>query len=89
MEGSASQPAESLTSQKGEQGYREHRRLPSNETAQFAVSLGVVATTVADALNIVPAKLDAVTASMLGAVGARVAWGNKRWKDKHADRPED
>jgi hypothetical protein len=63
--------------------------LPSNETAQFAVSLGVVATTVADVLNIMPAKLDAVAASLLGSAVAGVAWGNKRWKDKHADRPED
>ena len=47
------------------------------------------ATTVADVLNIMPAKLDAVAASLLGAVVAGVAWGNKRWKDKHADRPED
>jgi hypothetical protein len=76
-------------SQKEEQGYREHRRLPSNETAQFAASLGVVATTISDVLNIMPAKLDAVAASLLGAVIAGVAWGNKRWKDKHADRPED
>jgi hypothetical protein len=63
--------------------------LPSNEIAQFAFSLGVVTTTVADVLDIMPVKLDAVAASLLGAVVGSVAWANKRWKDKHADRPED
>jgi len=62
--------------------------LPSNETTQFAVGIGVAASSVADFLNIMPGKLDAVAASLLGAAVAGVAWGNKRWKDKHADRPE-
>jgi len=80
---------DSSDSQKEEQGRREHRRLSSNEPAQATASLGVVTTTVADALNIMPAKLDAVAASLLGTVVVGVTWGNKPWKDKHADRPED
>jgi len=80
---------ESAEHQREKQEKPERSRLPSNETTQFAVSLGIMTTTIADIANILPNKLDAVTASILTAVVAGVAWGNKRWKDKHADRPED
>jgi hypothetical protein len=43
----------------------------------------------ADALNVLPGKWDAVAASFLGAAVASVAWGNRRWKDRHGSRPED
>jgi hypothetical protein len=35
-----------------------------------------------------PARLDAVAASLLGAVVAGAAWGNKRWRDEHTIDPK-
>lgn len=67
----------------------ERSRLPSNEVTQFAVSVGALASNVADALGMIPARADGLAVGTLAAVVAGVAWGNKRWKDKHGDRPED
>jgi hypothetical protein len=76
-------PAQAAKGRKPERSW-----LPSNETTQFAVSIGALGSTVSDALNIMPGKLDAVVASALAAVVTGVAWGNKRWKDRHGDRPQ-
>ena len=65
----------------------ERPRFPSNEITQFAAGIGVMLSSVADAFNVMPGKWDAVAASLLGAVVTGVAWGNKRWKDRHGDRP--
>ncbi|MGH3248660.1 MAG: hypothetical protein ACRDOI_20995 [Trebonia sp.] len=80
---SAGLPAQAAKGRKPERSW-----LPSNETTQFAVSIGALGTTVSDALNIMPGKWDAVAASALAAVVTGVAWGNKRWKDRHGDRSQ-
>jgi len=67
----------------------ERSRLPGNDTTQMVAGIGIALSSVADALNVLPGKWDAVAASFLGAAVASVAWGNRRWKDKHGNRPED
>jgi hypothetical protein len=67
----------------------ERSRLPANDTTQVVAGIGIALSSVADALNVLPGKWDAVAASFLGAAVASVAWGNRRWKDKHGNRPED
>jgi hypothetical protein len=67
----------------------ERSRLPSNEAAQFVVSIGALASSVADAFGMIPARVDGIAAGTLAAVVAGVAWGNKRWKDRHGDRSKD
>jgi hypothetical protein len=76
-------PAQAAKKRKPERSW-----LPSNETTQFAVSISALGSTVSDALNIMPGKWDAVVASALAAVVTGVAWGNKRWKDRHGDRSQ-
>ena len=91
-DGAASKIAErqeSLEDQGQKRRRPERSRLPSNETAQLVVGVSVVASSVAGAINVLPGRWDAVAASVVGAVAAGVAWGNKRWKDKHGNRPED
>jgi hypothetical protein len=61
----------------------ERSRLPANDTTQMVAGIGIAVSSVADALNILPGKWDAVAASFLGAAVASVAWGNRRWKDRH------
>lgn len=78
-----------LESQREERRRPERPRLPSNEISQVVAGVGVTLSSVADALNVLPGRWDAVAASFLGAVVAGVAWGNKRWKDRHGNRPED
>ena len=56
---------------------------------QVAAGAGIFVSSVAEAVNILPGRWDAVAASFVGAAAAGVAWGNKRWKDKHGNRPED
>jgi hypothetical protein len=63
--------------------------LPSDATMHVAAGAGVFVSSVADAVNVLPGRWDAVVASFLGAVVAGVAWGNKRWKDRNGNRPED
>lgn len=78
-----------LESQEEERRRPERSRLPANETAQWALGIGVALSSLSDALNVLPAKWDAVAIGFLGAAVSGVAWGNKRWKDKHGNRPED
>jgi hypothetical protein len=75
--------------QREERRRPERPRLPANETTQMAAGIGVTLSSVADALNVLPGRWDAVAASFPGAAVAGVAWGNKRWKDRHGHRPED
>ena len=63
--------------------------LPANDTSQMVAGIGIAVSSIADALYVLPGKWDAVAASFLGAAVAGVAWGNRRWKDKHGNRPED
>ena len=69
----------------------ERSRLPSNEATQVAAGASIFVSSVIDAAGLLPGRWDAVAASFLGAVVAGVAWGNKRWKDRHGHghRPED
>jgi hypothetical protein len=67
----------------------ERSRLPSDTTMQVTVGLTLFGSSLADAFKVSPGRWDAVAASFVGAVAAGVAWGNKRWKDKHGNRPED
>jgi hypothetical protein len=80
---------EPLEDQKQKRKTPERSRLPSNETAQLAAGVSIAVSSVADAVNVLPGRWDAVAVSVLGAVAAGIAWGNKRWKDKHGHRPED
>jgi hypothetical protein len=80
---------DSPESQREERRRPERSRLPANEATQMVAGIGVAISSVADALNVLPGRWDAVAASFLGALVAGVAWGNKRWKDKHGNRPED
>jgi hypothetical protein len=74
--------------QEGKRTRPERRWLPSNETAQVLIGAGVAVSSLADAVSVLPGRWDAVVASSAAAIGAGIAWGNKRWKDKHGDRPE-
>jgi len=69
----------------------ERSRLPSNEATQAAAGASIFISSVIEAAGLLPGRWDAVAASFLGAVVAGVAWGNKRWKDRHGHghRPED
>jgi hypothetical protein len=62
--------------------------LPSNETSQVVVSLDALFTVINASYHVVPGKVDAIGAAALGVVVAGVAWANKRWKDRHGNRPE-
>jgi hypothetical protein len=69
-------------------GKKERSWLPSNETSQVVVSADALFTAINASYHIVPGKVDGIAAAALGLVVAGVAWANKRWKDKHGDRPE-
>jgi hypothetical protein len=75
--------------QEQKQGKPERSWLPSDATMHVAAGAGVFVSSVVDAVNVLPGRWDAVVASFLGAVVAGVAWGNKRWKDRDGNRPED
>ena len=62
--------------------------VPRADMVQAISNIGMVATSIAVALNDVPAKWEAVAASGVAAVVANVAWANRRWKEKHGDRSE-
>jgi hypothetical protein len=80
---------ESLADQGQKRRTPERPRLPSNETAQLVAGVSIAVSSVADAVNVLPGRWDAVATTALGAVAAGIAWGNKRWKDKHGHRPDD
>jgi hypothetical protein len=67
----------------------ERSRLPRSDTAQMVAGYGIALASLADAVNILPGKWDAVLTGFLGAAVATVAWANRRWKEKHGHRPED
>lgn len=75
--------------QEQKQSKPERSRLPANDTTQMLAGIGITLSSVADAVNVLPGRWDAVLASFLGAAVASVAWANRRWKDKHGNRPED
>jgi hypothetical protein len=75
--------------QRQEQTHREHSRLPSNEATAFAVSVSSLLSLVAETANVIPVRAEGIVGGSLAAVLAGVAWGNRRWKDKHGDRSKD
>jgi hypothetical protein len=78
-----------LESQREDRRTPERPRLPKNDTAQMVAGYSIAFASVADAVNILPGRWDAVLAGFLGAAVATVAWANRRWKEKHGHRPED
>ncbi len=62
--------------------------VPRADVVQAISNIGMLATSIAVALNDVPGKWDAVAASGVAAVVANVAWADRRWKEKHGDRSE-
>jgi hypothetical protein len=92
---SAEKPASRIDSRAISEHKEEARRqkperswLPSNETTQVAVSVSTLFSIISNVYHIMPDKPDAIAAGALGVVLSGVAWANKRWKDKHGDRPE-
>ena len=67
---------------------QERSWLPSNEISQVAVSVDALFSVVNASYHVIPGKIEGIAAAALGVVVAGVAWANKRWKDKHGDRPE-
>ena len=78
-----------LEGQREDRRTPERSRLPKNDTAAMVAGYGIAFASVADAVNILPGKWDAVLAGFVGAAVATVAWANRRWKEKHGHRPED
>jgi hypothetical protein len=78
-----------LEGQREDRRTPERSRLPRSDTAQMVAGYGIALASLADAVNILPGKWDAVLTGFLGAVVATVAWANRRWKEKHGHRPED
>jgi hypothetical protein len=50
--------------------------------------VGTFATAVAVALGDASARWEAVAAAGGAAVVSNIIWGNRRWRDRHGDRPE-
>ena len=63
--------------------------LPRADMVKAISDIGMLATAIAVALGDASAKWDAVAAGAVAAVVSNVAWANRRWKEKHGDRPED
>jgi hypothetical protein len=75
--------------QEQKQGKPERSRLPKADTVQmvsgniFAIATGAVA------LGLLPDSWEKVAAGIATAVIGNITWANRRWKDKHGNRPED
>jgi hypothetical protein len=63
--------------------------LPRADMVKAISDVGLLVTTISVALGDASAKWDAVAAGAVTAVVSNVAWANRRWKEKHGDRPED
>ena len=87
--GKIDQRTKELDGQQEDRRTPERSRLPRNDTAQMVAGYGIAIAAVADAVNILPGKWDAVLTGFVGAAVATVAWANRRWKEKHGHRPED
>jgi hypothetical protein len=62
--------------------------LPRADMVKAISDIGMLVTATAAALGDVPAKWDVVAASGVAVVVSNIAWANRRWKEKHGDRPE-
>jgi hypothetical protein len=76
-------------SQREERRRPERSRLPRADTVQMLTGNGLAVVSIAAAFNLLPDSWEKVAASVVAAVVGNVAWGNRRWKDKHGNRPED
>jgi hypothetical protein len=74
---------------------REERRPPERswspraERVRANSDIGLLVVAVAVAIGYAPAKWEAVAVCAANAVVSHVALANKRWKEKHGDRPEE
>jgi hypothetical protein len=80
---------DSPESQQEERRRPERSWLPRADAVKAISDFGILATTIAVALGDAAARWDAVAAGAATAVVSNVAWANRRWKEKHGDRPED
>lgn len=78
-----------LDGQRQDRRTPERSRLPRHDTAQMVGGYAIAFAALADAVNILPGKWDAVLTGFVGAAVGTVAWANRRWKEKHGHRPED
>lgn len=62
---------------------------PRTERVRAISDVGLLATAVVVAIGYAPAKWEAVAVCAANAVVSHVALANKRWKEKHGDRPEE
>jgi hypothetical protein len=77
-------PVQSAKKEKPERSW-----LPRADMVRAVSDIGMLATSFAVAFGVASVKWDAVAASAVTAVVSNVAWANRRWKEKHGDRPED
>jgi hypothetical protein len=62
--------------------------LPRADMVKAISDIGMLGTAFAVALGDASARWDAVAAAAVTAIVSNVAWVNRRWKEKHGDRPE-
>lgn len=67
----------------------ERPRLPKTDTVDMLARNGLAVASVAVAFNLLPDSWEKVAASAAAAVIGNVAWANRRWKERHGNRPED
>lgn len=67
----------------------ERPRLPKTDTVDMLARNGLAVASVAVAFNLLPDSWEKVAASVAAAVIGNVAWANRRWKERHGNRPED
>lgn len=67
----------------------ERSRLPRTDTVQMLSGNILAVATGAVALGLLPASWEKVTAGIASAVIGNITWANRRWKERHGNRPED
>jgi hypothetical protein len=76
-----------LESQREERQRPERSRLPTSGIVQVGLGVDTILSAVVILTHAIPGGWGATTKGFLGTGVAGVAWGNKRWKDKHGNRP--
>jgi hypothetical protein len=89
LTGKLAEKWDSPESQREERRRPERSWLPRADAVKAISDVAVLATTIAVALGDAAARWDAVAAGAATTVVSNVAWANRRWKEKHGDRPED
>ncbi len=67
----------------------ERSRLPRTDTVQMLSGNILAVATGAVALGLLPGSWEKVTAGIASAVIGNITWANRRWKERHGNRPED